>query len=551
MDAEEKALRREDKDILDIKITNKRDKKPFVFISYKSDDWKKVLKDVVFKLQKKYGLRVYFDKDFDDHSRTWINQFYSNMKSPKCRAVLAFLSNEYYVSYATLMEMMCSQSDIANLDGKRKLVIPVNLEDITNRDQDNDDDTGLGTETYPNGKKNHNWKEELSRFDELYTNLRKNKISTSDVYKPQRYGERLIVSTNCMEDPYLEKRSCKAIMTEIWAFIGMNIADGSNKDICESLVRKLKNAGYEDVFDESLIDPKINWSDFERTNKILLDEPEKDVSYKADNNKTAVVTEITTMPSASASANDLRSKLIEKLGGDEVKSKAVFWIKDNKKFRLRSTTSTINNNKPNEQYDYLICEIKGKYGVFSSDQEREKIAEKDLDLNFDGLIKKIKEKLEEETKNGNRTCPTSEEKDDKNSKNEDEENNATPIDLGKALNDYKHLAEVFIKTYEKRDPKRIECFKSGTVETLKWDKDGRYWAIVPQMGNSEPIPEGELLTAIETLASNFRSNEKHLWKVFLRYDRLFDCTGTDFELYVREEKQRRRFFITGVVESKG
>lgn len=256
--------------------------------------------------------------------------------------------------------------------------------------------------------------------------------------------------------------------------------------------------------------------------------------------------------STSASANDLRSKLIEKLGGDEVKSKAVFWIKADKKFRLRSTTSTINNNKPNEQYDYLICEIKGKYGVFSSEQEKEKITTKDLDLNFDGLIVKIKEKLEEETKNGNRICPTSEEKDDKNGKNKDEEeNDATPIDLGKALNDYKHLAEVFIKTYENVDPKRIECFTTGTIETLKFNKDGRNWAIEPKMGDSEPIPEGELLTAIETLASNFRSNEKHLWKVFLRYDRLFDCTGTDFELYVREEKQRRRFFITGVVESKG
>lgn len=278
----------------------------------------------------------------------------------------------------------------------------------------------------------------------------------------------------------------------------------------------------------------------------------EDVNISISTGDGKKIVEETKVFSTSASANDLRSKLIEKLGGDEVKSKAVFWIKDNKKFRLRSTTSTINNNKPNEQYDYLICEIKGKYGVFSSKQEREKITAKDLDLNFDGLIEKIKEKLEEKTKNGNRIYPTIEVKDDKNGTMEDkEESNATSIDSGKALNDYKHLAEVFIKTYEKSDPKRIECFKSGTVETLKWDKDGRYWAIVPQMGNSEPIPEGELLTAIETLASNFRSNEKHLWKVFLRYDRLFDCTGTDFELYVREEKQRRRFFITGVVESKG
>ena len=42
--------------------------KSYVFISYKSDDWKTVLGDIVYKLVKEHGLNVYFDGDFSGHN---------------------------------------------------------------------------------------------------------------------------------------------------------------------------------------------------------------------------------------------------------------------------------------------------------------------------------------------------------------------------------------------------------------------------------------------------------------------------------------------------
>ena len=48
----------------ELKVTNAEDEKDYVFISYRGNSWEKVLTDIVYKLQKEYGLRIYFDKDF-------------------------------------------------------------------------------------------------------------------------------------------------------------------------------------------------------------------------------------------------------------------------------------------------------------------------------------------------------------------------------------------------------------------------------------------------------------------------------------------------------
>lgn len=55
------------------------------------------------KLVKEYGLRVYFDKSFNDNNNVWTSQFMENMRSPYCKAVVAFVDNQYYLSYATLL----------------------------------------------------------------------------------------------------------------------------------------------------------------------------------------------------------------------------------------------------------------------------------------------------------------------------------------------------------------------------------------------------------------------------------------------------------------
>lgn len=58
------------------KICAKNNGKPFVFISYKSDDWEVVLADVAYRLVKDYGLNIYFDGDFDLHNASWIEQLW-------------------------------------------------------------------------------------------------------------------------------------------------------------------------------------------------------------------------------------------------------------------------------------------------------------------------------------------------------------------------------------------------------------------------------------------------------------------------------------------
>lgn len=79
---EQKEKRRHDPRVQHIKkcICNKESGKPYVFISYKSDDWEPVLQDVVYKLVKDYGLNIYFDGDFDSNSIGWLEQFRTNMR---------------------------------------------------------------------------------------------------------------------------------------------------------------------------------------------------------------------------------------------------------------------------------------------------------------------------------------------------------------------------------------------------------------------------------------------------------------------------------------
>ncbi len=49
--------------------------KSYVFISYKSDDWRVVLTDIVYRLVTEYGLNIYFDGSFDMHNALWVEQF--------------------------------------------------------------------------------------------------------------------------------------------------------------------------------------------------------------------------------------------------------------------------------------------------------------------------------------------------------------------------------------------------------------------------------------------------------------------------------------------
>lgn len=122
MDENENKLRSESKRLNQLKITDCSQKKPYVFISYKSDDWRIALEDIAFHMQKKYGLRIYYDRAFESNNDSWIKSMKENMESSKCIAVIAVYSEKYINSYATLLEILTSQKKIRD---RTKDIIPV------------------------------------------------------------------------------------------------------------------------------------------------------------------------------------------------------------------------------------------------------------------------------------------------------------------------------------------------------------------------------------------------------------------------------------------
>lgn len=96
---------------LGIRYTTDDKQEPYMFVSYKSDEWREVMEDIIHPLQKRYGLRVYYDQAFDYESNDeWIKQMEDNMASIYCQGVLCFISEKYISSYATLLEVLFSHT---------------------------------------------------------------------------------------------------------------------------------------------------------------------------------------------------------------------------------------------------------------------------------------------------------------------------------------------------------------------------------------------------------------------------------------------------------
>ena len=171
--------------------------KPYVFVSYKSDEWEKVLGDIVYELVHDYGLNVYFDGDFNGHNPLWTEQFPENMEASNCRGILAFVDDLYTTSYATLMELLYSQAGCQNseppFDPIVKPVVTINLGKLTIIYDKSD--TGLGTKAYENGEANLHWEDEKNLFDELFGKATKAEIIKNTV-KPYKKSKGKL--SNCV-----------------------------------------------------------------------------------------------------------------------------------------------------------------------------------------------------------------------------------------------------------------------------------------------------------------------------------------------------------------
>ena len=294
-------------------IVDYKCKKPYVFISYSSKDWQRVLYEIVYELCKKKGLRVYFDTKFDVGSDSWFKQFQKNMSDKNCRAVLAFVSPNYKTSYATLMELMsaCEAADSAPTT-----VLPIC---IGNADCNDYDNTGLGTRRFPDYSTNDLWDKELILFNQLFNNLMiedndiiRNKESAKSIYtrsnekiskydseldkelvfKNEHYWEPYGISKDDIDEKnkhwenltdyeksekgkiYLNKWKNAKLISMILSGIDKNNIDGVNKSITDAVYDKLVELGYKDVFDKDLVESvehsKYNVDIVNGENKISL-----------------------------------------------------------------------------------------------------------------------------------------------------------------------------------------------------------------------------------------------------------------------------------------
>lgn len=175
MKREEYEERMKDSRYRDLVVTNCESGKDYVFISYRGDSWRMVLTEIVYKLQKKYGLRVYFDKGFASENNIWIEQFMENMDSYHCKACLCFFDEGYVTSYATLLELMHAMNPKSKLkDSVYSISFQIDWEKLNKEDWN----TGLGKDD----QNNPGWKEEEKAFKYEFKIIKKKYPDVEDYY---------------------------------------------------------------------------------------------------------------------------------------------------------------------------------------------------------------------------------------------------------------------------------------------------------------------------------------------------------------------------------
>ncbi len=251
--------------------------KNYVFISYKSDDWETVLTDIVYRLVKDYGLNVYYDGSFDKNPDSWLTQLKKNMEPMKCKGVLAFIDKEYRTSYATIMELMFSQTRAARKD---KRVIPIYLEGLAEEelsDEEIDESTGLDP------SKKGDLAKEKKEFDKLFDELVQREILPNGRYVYNK------------EEP-LKKGACEDIATDLLTYIdkikNTYEPNGDLADIVDTIRKEFGEKVFTKVNDTVPVVPKPLEND---TTPVDLKPPVNGTTPKVPNPPDVVVSEETTL----------------------------------------------------------------------------------------------------------------------------------------------------------------------------------------------------------------------------------------------------------------
>lgn len=175
MKREEYEERMKDSKYRELVVTNCNSGEDYVFISYRGNSWRTVLTEIVYKLQKEYKLRIYFDKEFASETNIWIEQFIKNMDSSHCKACLCFIDEGYVTSYATLLELMHAMNPRSRLG---ESIFPVSFPINWGKLNSEDWNTGLGVMD----PDNPGWAEEKRTFDREFNIIKKRYPSVEDYY---------------------------------------------------------------------------------------------------------------------------------------------------------------------------------------------------------------------------------------------------------------------------------------------------------------------------------------------------------------------------------
>lgn len=228
-------------------LRTKDDNEDYVFISYKSDDFERVLDDIVFKACKKYGLKVYFDTAFDEKADLWITQYAENICSSHCKAFIAFIDDAYCSSYACLLEMMTRKQLGAGGNyfiPDSLFFLPINIGAVEYVSDDSN--TGLGTKRFSNGVENDHAEEELKRFNQVFKAVANDIMK--NIYIPEDTGLYWEKTEQDREHGKVNLKvgQCKALMKEVTPKANDN--DGGNKDFVDVIYDKLMKEHIDTVF---------------------------------------------------------------------------------------------------------------------------------------------------------------------------------------------------------------------------------------------------------------------------------------------------------------
>lgn len=130
LELEEKRKKRS-RDTADLRTFTPEDNIDYIFISYSSKNWETVLNGVVRNMINRYGLRVYFDKNFARDNDLWEYNMMEAIETSKCIAFLAFIGKDYMKSYPCLMEALKARAASTEFShGNKPLpIVPIIVDD--------------------------------------------------------------------------------------------------------------------------------------------------------------------------------------------------------------------------------------------------------------------------------------------------------------------------------------------------------------------------------------------------------------------------------------